>query len=319
MEFVASVSLDLDDRWCYMKIHGDEGWQSFPTFLDIVVPRILQFCDDHELKISFMVVGQDCVLSHNQPLLKSILDNGHEIGNHSFHHDSWMHLFTTEEVVDDLTRAEEAITQAVGTRPIGFRAPGFSISYEIATVLANRGYLYDGSVFPTFMGPLARLYYLMTTRLTPEEKEKRKYLFGSFKDGFRSNMAYPWMKQGSRLMIIPVTTFPVLKLPIHLSYILYLSTFNPVLGTLYFSAAIKLCRMLRVRPSILFHSVDFLGKDDNIEELMFFPAMKLSSAKKLEIIAKTIEILRRHYRVVTMKEHAETMLEASTWPVFGIR
>jgi len=120
-------------------------------------------------------------------------------------------------------------------------------------------------------------------------------------------------------MIIPVTTFPLFKLPIHLSYILYLSTFSPTLGILYFSAAIKLCRMLRVRPSILLHSVDFLGKDDNIEELMFFPAMKLPRAKKLEIIAKTIEILRQHYRVVTMEEHAKTLLEASTWPVYGIR
>lgn len=319
MEFVASVSLDLDDRWCYMKIHGDEGWQTFPTFLDIVVPRTLRFFDEHDLKISYMVVGQDAALPYNQPYLQSIIEAGHEIGNHSFHHDSWMHLFTTEEIVDDLVKAEDAIFNAVGKRPIGFRAPGFKISYEIATVLAKRGYLYDGSIFPTFIGPFARLYYLMTTDLTPEEKEKRKYLFGSFQEGFRSNMAYPWMKQLESLMIIPVTTFPILKLPIHLSYVLYLSAISPMLGVAYFSAAISICRLLRVRPSILLHPLDFLGKDDNIEELAFFPGMSLTHQKKLEVVGKTLDILKKHYRVVTMEEHARTVLEASTWPVYGLR
>ncbi|MBL8116423.1 MAG: polysaccharide deacetylase family protein [Anaerolineae bacterium] len=319
MEIVASVSLDLDDLWCYMKIHGDAGWESFPSFLPVVVPRVLKFFEERDQKISFMVVGQDAALPHNQPILKSILDAGHEIGNHSFHHDSWMHLLTNEQIIADLVKAEEAIVQAVGKRPIGFRAPGFSISFEVATVLAKRGYIYDGSIFPTFLGPMARLYYMMTTRLTEEEKSKRKHLFGSFTDGFRSNMAYPWMKEGFSLMVIPVTTFPIFKMPIHLSYILYLSLISPALGIFYFETAIRLCRKLRVRPSILLHPLDFIGQDDGIEELKFFPAMKLSHTTKLEIISKTMAILKRYYRVVTMEEHARTLLESSTWPVYGIR
>lgn len=319
MEFVAGVSLDLDDYWCYLKIHGDDKWQSFPSFFDIVVPRILNFLREHDLKISFMVVGQDAALPHNKPLLQSIVDEGHEIGNHSFYHDSWMHLFTNEEIIEDLIKAEEAIVSAIGVRPHGFRAPGFSISYEIATVLAERGYLYDGSIFPTFLGPFARLYYLMTTRMTAEERSKRKHLFGSFKDGFRSNRAYPWMRRGSTLMIIPVTTFPIIKIPIHLSYIHYLSTFSPSLAMSYYAAAIRLCRLLRVRPSILLHPLDFLGCDDAFEDLRFFPGMRLPQAQKLQIVSQTLNILKQHYRVVTMEEYAKAMMEASIWPVYGLR
>ena len=319
MEYVASVSLDLDDHWCYLKIHGDKEWQSFPTFLDLVVPRTLQFLREHGLKITFMVVGQDAALPRNQELLQSILDEGHEIGNHSFHHDSWMHLFTSDEIIADLIKAEEAIFNATGVRPIGFRAPGFSISYEIATVLAQRGYLYDGSIFPTFLGPLARLYYLMTTHISSEERSKRKHLFGSFRDGFRSNQPYPWMRQGSSLMIIPVTTFPILKIPIHLSYIHYLSTLIPKLGILYFATAIRFCRMLRVRPSLLLHPLDFMGNDDDIGDLKFFPGMRLPHAQKLAIVGNTLDILKRYYRLVTMEEHARVMLDSSTWPVYGIR
>ena len=37
-------------------------------------------------------------------------------------------------------------------------------------MLARRGYQYDASTFPTFLGPLARMYYFLTARLTAEQK-----------------------------------------------------------------------------------------------------------------------------------------------------
>ena len=39
---LASLSLDLDNKWSYMKTHGDAGWEAFPSYLDIVVPRVLE-------------------------------------------------------------------------------------------------------------------------------------------------------------------------------------------------------------------------------------------------------------------------------------
>jgi peptidoglycan-N-acetylglucosamine deacetylase len=318
-KLVSSLSLDLDDKWCYMKIHGDSGWESYPTYLDVVVPRVLNFLDEHELKITFMVVGQDATMERNRTILRSISEAGHEIGNHSFAHESWLHLQTNAEIEADLIRAEEAIERMVGKRPIGFRGPGFSISYEIVSVLAQRGYHYDGSIFPTFIGPFARAYYFMTSNLTPEEKAKRKELFGTFKDGFRANTAYPWMKNGNSLMVIPVTTFPLFKIPIHISYVLYLSLIHPALGLFYFETAIRICRLLRVRPSLLLHPLDFLGVDDNQPELSFFPAMGMRSEKKMRIVGRAMEILKKYYDVMPMYEHAQTMLKSSTWPVYGLR
>jgi hypothetical protein len=37
---IASLPLDLDNKWTYLKIHGDPGWESFPPYLDILVPRV---------------------------------------------------------------------------------------------------------------------------------------------------------------------------------------------------------------------------------------------------------------------------------------
>ena len=33
----ASISLDLDNLWSYMKIHGDAGWDDYPSYLDTLV------------------------------------------------------------------------------------------------------------------------------------------------------------------------------------------------------------------------------------------------------------------------------------------
>lgn len=316
---LASLSLDLDNKWTYMKIHGDAGWETFPSYLDLVVPRILNFLDEHDLTITFMVVGQDAALERNRSVLRSIAAAGHEIGNHSFKHESWMHLYAEEEIESDLIQAEWAIEQAVGRRPVGFRGPGFSISYNIMQVLARRGYIYDASTFPTYLGPLARAYYFMTTSLTPEEKAKRRELFGKFKDGLRTNAAYRWRYNGDELIEIPVTTFPVFKVPIHISYVLYLSKFSRPLALFYFNTALEACRVSGLEPSILLHPLDFLGVDDNIPELAFFPAMGMKRAPKMGVVSAALNLLREKFNVVTMEQHALSVAQASTFPVLGLR
>ena len=62
---IASLSLDLDNQWSYMKTHGDAGWESFPSYLDIVVPRVLAFLAERNIKITFFIVGQDAALAKN--------------------------------------------------------------------------------------------------------------------------------------------------------------------------------------------------------------------------------------------------------------
>ena len=72
MKDYASLSLDLDNQWSYMKTHGDSGWQSLPSYLDTVVPRILEFLAARKLTITFFIVGQDAALPKNRAALASI-------------------------------------------------------------------------------------------------------------------------------------------------------------------------------------------------------------------------------------------------------
>jgi peptidoglycan/xylan/chitin deacetylase (PgdA/CDA1 family) len=85
----ASLSLDLDNKWSYMKTHGDAAWQGFPSYLPLLVPRVLDILDTLGLQITFFIVGQDAALPENAEVLSEISRRGHEIANHSHHHEPW--------------------------------------------------------------------------------------------------------------------------------------------------------------------------------------------------------------------------------------
>ncbi len=305
----ASLSLDLDNLWSYMKTHGDAGWESFPSYLDVVVPRVLKFLKERNLQITFFVVGQDAALEKNHAALKSLAEAGHEIGNHSFNHEPWLQKYSAEQVETEIAHAEEIIEKVTGEKPIGFRGPGFSVSDTVIAILKRRGYLYDASTLPTYIGPLARLYYFMTAKLKAEEMSKRDNLFGSVRDGFRPVRTHFWRTEDGKrqeLIEIPVTTMPVFKIPIHVSYIIYIATYSPALALFYFRVALWLCRLTGTHPSLLLHPLDFLGCDD-IKELAFFPAMNLSKDKKLKLVDEVLRMYASYFNILPMQKYANTI------------
>lgn len=303
---IASLSLDLDNQWSYQKTHGDPGWQDYPSYLDLVVPRVCKMLEERGMTITFFVVGQDAVDPANREALASLAAAGHEIGNHSFRHEPWFHLYSEAEIDAELARTEDVLEDVTGQRPVGFRGPGFTLSESTLQVLTRRGYRYDCSTLPTWIGPLARAYYFMTAELTEEEKHERKLLFGTLAEGLRPLRPYRW-KAGERpLLEIPVTTMPLFKVPIHVSYILWLGAYSPSLANFYFDRALDLCRLTGVEPSILLHPLDFLGGDD-VQELAFFPAMNLAGEEKCERAGRCLDRLAKFFDVVPMRDHAASL------------
>ena len=296
-----SLSLDLDNKWCYLKTHGDEAWRDHPGYLDYVVPRVLDFLGERGLKITFFVVGQDAALEENHGPLAAIARAGHEIGNHSFHHEPWLHLYGEAELEAELERAEQAIEAVTGVRVRGFRGPGFSLSSGTLEVLGRRGYDYDATAFPNALNPLARAYFFSRSKLSAEQKRQRSALFGSFSDAFRPVKPYRWTLPSGPLLEIPVTTMPLFKVPIHFSYLLYLASFSRALAMGYARTAIALCRLTRTEPSLLLHPLDFMGAEDD-RDLDFFPAMNMPLATKLAVMADLFALLEAHFAPCTMGE-----------------
>ncbi len=305
---LASVSLDVDNLWSYMKTHGDAGWEARPSYYDTFFPIALDALDELGIKLTFFIVGVDAAREEHHATLKSVAARGHEFGNHSYEHEPWLHRYDNDQLIDDITRTETAIVAATGQRPVGFRGPGYSWSPALFEILADRGYLYDASTLPTYLGPLARAYYFWTAKLSPEERAERGALFGSARDGLRPLKPYYWQLKGARrLLEIPVTTMPVTKTPFHLSYLLYLSRYSERLMMAYLRTALAACHLTGVEPSFLLHPLDLLGSDQ-VEALKFFPGMDLSGARKRQVFMRALRVLGEHFRLVTMSAHARAIL-----------
>ena len=314
METIASLSLDLDNKWSYLKTHGDPGWESFPSYLDILVPRVLDFLKARHLTITFFIVGQDAALDKHHELLQTIAAAGHEIGNHSFRHEPWLHLYSKTEIKTELAMAEEHIERATGYKPVGFRGPGYSLSH---TVLGNS----SGEVI-SMMPLLCQTFWLLwrgptilpPPDLAPEQRHQRKALGGSLRDAFRPITPYRWKTGAGTFIELPVTTLPIFRVPIHMSYLLCLSVLSPTLAVQYFNTALRLCRLTGVQPSLLLHPTDFLGCDDT-RDLSFFPAMKLPSEKKLELVSDFLHTLSDRFTVLTLRQHAQKARENTALPI----
>ncbi len=306
---LCSISLDLDNQWSYMKMHSDKGWEKYPSYLNIFIPYVIKILKDLDIKITFFIVGKDADMNENSDSLKLITENDHEAGNHSYNHESWLHLYSREQIKNEVMRAEEAIIKTTGQKPVGFRGPGFSWSYNTLEILSDNGYLFDASTLPTFIGPLARRYYFSKSNFTIEEKKFRNELFGKFSEGFRSIKPYYWrLRSHKTILEIPVSTIPLLKIPFHLSYLIYLNNISPIIMKSYLKTAIRLCKMTGTEPSFLLHPLDLIG-GDQIKDLAFFPGMNTSSMEKSNLFYNIINELKNNFRLVNMGSYAKNFIK----------
>lgn len=310
-----SVSMDLDNKWSYLKTHGSDKWVDYPSYFDVVVPRILDFLDRRNIKITFFIVGQDAELEKNKKALQMLSAAGHEIANHSFKHDPWLHQYSKQELNDELEKAENSIEAATGVKTRGFRGPGFSVSTSTLEVLKNRGYDYDASTFPSIINPLARAYFLAKSNLSKEQKIQQRALYGTFSDAFRPIRPYRWQLKSDQLLELPVTTMPLLRTPIHFTYLVYLAKYSTFLARLYLRLAILMCRSTKTEPSILLHPLEFLGKEDD-NDLGFFPAMDMPLQKKLDLMDDFFDSLQKSFTPVTMNEMVSQLNAKESLPSY---
>lgn len=294
----ASVSLDLDNLWAYLKTHGDPAWRSRPSFLPTAVPRLLELFAEHRVTATVFVVGRDAEREDGAKAVAAFAAAGHEIGNHSYGHEPWLHRYSRPELAAELERTEDAIVAAGAPRPTGFRGPGFSVTPTLLELLAVRGYRYDTSTLPTWIGPLARAYHNRTAG-PAGDVDAREDLFGPATDALAPVHPYRWE---NGLVELPVTTMPLLRVPIHGSYLLQLHQYSSRLARGYFRTALRLCRARGIGPTLLLHPTDVLDRHE-APGMDFFPGMAVSGAEKAELLAWVLSALRACFDVVGTAEH----------------
>lgn len=94
-----------------------------------VTPRILKALEDHQGLGTFFVLGNRVHLERE--LLRDIFNRGHEIGNHTFEHKQ-LTLLSENEIMSQMSRAEQAIFDVIGTRTKVMRPPYGAFDDKVA-------------------------------------------------------------------------------------------------------------------------------------------------------------------------------------------
>lgn len=152
------LTLDIED-WCQSSPEVFSGNGSFsrsaPGMRVVANTRkLLKILREYKAGATCFVLGS---LADAYPsLVSEILDSGHEVASHGYHHLP-VYMLKPEEFRADVARSLERLERINGERIRGYRAPYFSITADAKwalPILADLGIEYDSSVFP-----LHRRYY----------------------------------------------------------------------------------------------------------------------------------------------------------------
>ena len=149
-ERLAALSVDLDEIGCYAAIHGlDAPWDdSAHAIYERAIERFAALFADEGVPATFFVVGADLARPENAARIARLHARGHEIGNHSLSHLYDLTRRDAATVRAEIAGGIAAIEQATGRAPVGFRAPGYTVTDTVFEALAALGVRYDSSVFP---------------------------------------------------------------------------------------------------------------------------------------------------------------------------
>jgi hypothetical protein len=147
---LAAVSVDIDEIDNYAAIYGLSGALdvSLTAVYDKALPRLSELFAECSIPCTFFAIGRDLARAENAERLRALHAQGHEIANHSLNH--YYDLTRRDRATQqrEVRGGADAIEAATGVRPIGFRAPGYTITDQLFEVLAGEGVRYDSSVFP---------------------------------------------------------------------------------------------------------------------------------------------------------------------------
>ncbi len=110
--------------------------------------RMLALLDRYGVRATFFALGKVC--EKFPRLLPTVASAGHEIATHGYGHEL-LSALTPAQFREDLLRSIEIIQGQVGRRPIGYRAPAFSVTRRsgwAGPIMAELGIRYSSSVFP---------------------------------------------------------------------------------------------------------------------------------------------------------------------------
>lgn len=148
---VNGLSVDVEDWFqvgAFENVIDRNDWDSLALRVEDNVLRILDMFAEADVSATFFTLGW--VAQRHGPLMRKIVEAGHELASHGYDH-TRVFTFNRAEFAEDIRKAREILEDASGVRITGYRAPSFSIDQRNPWAyleLHEQGYAYSSSVAP---------------------------------------------------------------------------------------------------------------------------------------------------------------------------
>jgi peptidoglycan/xylan/chitin deacetylase (PgdA/CDA1 family) len=288
---LAAVSIDLDGIGHYHRIHGlapqPQDAAAAHAVHDVALARAEDFARANRLPLTLFAIGEDLARTESAAVLRALASRGHAIENHSLSHHYDLVRRSAAEIAREVEEGQRAIERAVGVRPAGFRAPGYTVSDALFDALEALDVRFDSSVFPCPPYHAAKALVMAAMRLrgrrsasvldTPRvlTAPARPYRPGK-----------PWFRRGRRSFVeLPIQVTPRLRLP--------------VIGTSVALAGVTVARWLAAAcadeplMNLELHGIDFLDASDGLAHLApHQPELRVPLERRLQALSEAVQALK---------------------------
>lgn len=111
---------------CRQSSTNDEIAITFDDGVDpIITPKVLAVLDRYGAKATFFIIGSKA--EKYPEIVREIERRGHNIGNHSFHHNGRFPLQSSDSIIAEITKCTEVL-ESILKRPITLFRPPFGIT-----------------------------------------------------------------------------------------------------------------------------------------------------------------------------------------------
>ena len=298
---LASISVDLDEVHRYSAIHGVDAptGRARHAIYDQCLERFVDWFADEDVRATFFVVGEDLDRVKNRRAVAALHAAGHEVANHSYRHYYDLTRRPAAEVGEEIARGADAIEEACGKRPCGFRAPGYTVNDVVFSALDAQGVAYDSSVFPCpsyFAAKAATMAVLKLAGRRSASILDGPAVLRAPRDPYR--VGRPYWQRGNGVLELPIGVTPT-QLP-------YIGT-SLVLGGERVSEG--LTRQMLGRPliNLELHGMDLAdATQDGLQSLhKQRPELRSSVDQRLGALRAALRVMRdADYELVTLEEAA---------------
>jgi hypothetical protein len=319
MRRLANVSIDLDGLRFYHRIHGIEEPADPVAIFTVALPRFVELFAEHGIRATLFVIAEDLDRGVVVDALRKAMSAGHEVASHTFHHPYDLRSWSERGIATEIAEAEDAIRDALGVRPVGFRTPGYNVDTRIVRILAERGYRYDSSVFPCPPYYFAKAAVMAAMALTGKQSGSSMTDPASLRAPLQPYRPSRWdfSQRGDRKHSLPLW-----EIPIGVTRVTRLPVIGTSIGALSPMGANVLYRTgLAGSPTIQleFHGIDLMDFNDGLANALVRrqPDARRPWQTKRATFASMFSAIGRSYSWVTLDELSQGLEQAAGPIVIG--